>query len=79
VYADSSVQNLALHTPEETAMAEKLLSPDEVAEWLDVPKKSLYKWRYESTGPKAYKVGRHIRYRAEDVTRWLEQQASGGE
>lgn len=51
------------------------LSPDELAEELGVPLATVYKWRYEGTGPKGYKIGKHIRFERADVDRWLEARA----
>ncbi len=51
---------------------ERLLTVEEVAEWLGVPVGTIYAWRYRSTGPASYKVGRHVRFRRGDVERWLE-------
>ena len=53
---------------------ERLLTVEEVAEWLGVPVGTIYAWRYRSTGPASYKVGRHVRFRRVDVERWLEDQ-----
>ncbi|MPZ69742.1 MAG: helix-turn-helix domain-containing protein [Actinobacteria bacterium] len=51
----------------------RLLSTEEVARILVVPVNTLYCWRYKGMGPKAYRVGKHLRYRIEDVAKWLEQ------
>jgi excisionase family DNA binding protein len=59
----------------ETDISERLLSPKEVAEYLGVPVVTLYAWRHRGAGPTASRVGRHLRYRREDVERWLERQA----
>jgi excisionase family DNA binding protein len=56
-------------------LSARLLSTDEVARLLVVPVTTLYTWRYKGTGPKAFKVGKHLRYRLGDVLAWLEQQA----
>ena len=53
---------------------EKLLSPDELAEFFGVPLGTIYRWNYTSTGPRPIKVGRHVRYRESDVERWLDEQ-----
>jgi excisionase family DNA binding protein len=50
----------------------RLLSTDEVARLLVVPVTTLYTWRYKGTGPRAFKVGKHLRYRLVDVVAWLE-------
>jgi excisionase family DNA binding protein len=56
---------------------ERLLSPSDVARLLDVPVATLYAWRYRSSGPRAVRVGRHLRYRRADVESWLD--AGGSE
>ena len=56
---------------------ERLHRPEEVAEALGVPVATLYQWRYKGIGPTAVKVGRHLRYRDEDVTQFIEN--LGGE
>ncbi|GAB3934093.1 hypothetical protein GCM10029976_042550 [Kribbella albertanoniae] len=43
---------------------------DQVAEYLQVPKRTLYRWRTHGYGPPGRRVGRHIRYRAREVTEW---------
>ncbi len=50
-----------------------LLSLDDLAAFLGVPKRTLYSWRYRGEGPVGYRVGRHVRYRREDVEAWLQQ------
>ena len=52
-------------------VARSLATPNEVAEYLQVPVKTLYTWRYKGVGPRAHRVGRHLRYRWEDVEDWL--------
>ncbi|MGI8407181.1 MAG: helix-turn-helix transcriptional regulator [Actinomycetota bacterium] len=56
-------------------LSTRLLSTDEVARLLVVPVTTLYSWRYKGTGPKAYRVGKHLRYRLSDVMEWLDQSA----
>ncbi|MCW2938041.1 MAG: excisionase/Xis, DNA-binding protein, partial [Actinomycetia bacterium] len=53
---------------------ERLWTPEEVATFLGVPKATLYQWRYLGTGPKAGRVGRHLRYLPADVITWFRQQ-----
>ena len=52
-----------------------LLAPPELARQIGVPVKTLYNWRANGKGPRAIRVGKHLRYRAADVDAWLEQQA----
>ena len=56
-------------------MADRLLSAQEVADFLGVPLTTLYQWRTKGTAPRALKVGRHIRFRPEDVEAWCEHNA----
>jgi DNA-binding transcriptional MerR regulator len=49
----------------------RLWSTQEVAEFLGVPVTTLHRWRYEGTGPDAFRVGRHLRYDPDVVRRWL--------
>ncbi|WP_252777605.1 helix-turn-helix transcriptional regulator [Actinoallomurus rhizosphaericola] len=49
-------------------------TPEEVAHFLGVPKATLYQWRYLGIGPKAARIGRHLRYLPEDVIAWFRQQ-----
>ena len=62
-------------TADETS---KLMTVPELAEYLGVPVGTLYAWRTNGAGPRGLKVGRHIRYRREDVESWLELRADGG-
>ena len=55
--------------------AETLVTPDEVARLLQVPKGTLYAWRARGNGPPAIKVGRHLRYRISEVEHWLGKQS----
>ena len=51
---------------------EKLWTVDQLAEFAGVSVTTLYYWRWEGKGPKAIKVGRHLRYRESDIEKWLE-------
>lgn len=56
-----------------------LLTPDEVADMLRIPVRSLYVQR--SAGrptPPGVKIGRHLRYRLADVEAWIEDQFTQG-
>jgi len=55
----------------ETTPRERLLSPQDLAELLQIPTATLYKWRHTGDGPLGIRVGRHVRYRPADVDRWL--------
>lgn len=51
---------------------ERLMSVEELSEFLAVPVATLYQWRHHKKGPKAFRVGKHLRYSREDVLIWLE-------
>lgn len=55
---------------------EKLLSVEEVADYLGVPVNTLYQWRHKGTGPIAFRVGRFLRYDPSDVRQWLTDNAA---
>lgn len=48
------------------------LSVDELAQYLQLSKETIYHWRLEGTGPKATKLGKHLRYSRENVQAWLQ-------
>jgi excisionase family DNA binding protein len=48
----------------------------EVAEYLQVPVQTLYVWRTKGVGPRAVRVGKHLRYRWADVDAWIDEQAN---
>lgn len=50
---------------------EKLLSVEDVADFLGVPVNTLYQWRHKGTGPTAFRVGRFLRYDPAEVRAWL--------
>ncbi len=52
---------------------EPLISAQELAQYLDVPVKTLYAWRYRRQGPPGLRVGKHLRYRRIDINEWIEQ------
>ena len=49
-----------------------LLSPGDLAALLGVPLPTIYRWRTLHEGPAGFRVGRHVRYRLEDVHEWLD-------
>lgn len=49
-----------------------VLTVDELAEYLKIPKSTLYKLAQEGTIP-GKKVGRHWRFRKEAIDRWLDK------
>jgi hypothetical protein len=54
---------------------EPLVPPTDVAKHIGVPAKTLAQWRYLGQGPRFIKIGRHVRYRWQDVEAWLAAQS----
>ena len=57
---------------------QKLLTTDQTAEILDVHPATLAAWRSEGRGPRYLKIERNVRYRSEDLERWLRAQERTG-
>ncbi len=51
----------------------ELRTIDEAAAWLRVPIETLRYWRKQGIGPRAAKVGKHLRYRDEELQRWVRE------
>lgn len=49
----------------------------DVSAYLRVPVQTLYSWRVQGYGPKARRMGKHLRYRPEDVAAWLDELKGG--
>ena len=57
-----------------TPEIDRTWGPEDVSRFLGVPVPTLYRWRYHGVGPKAARVGRHLRYLPEDVLAWFREQ-----
>lgn len=62
--------------PSRTPEVDRLLTVDELAEMIQIPKATLYKWRSEGTGPPGMRLGKYVRYRRSEVERWIDEQAA---
>ena len=51
---------------------DRLLTVEDLADYLDVPVATIYAWRYRRQGPPGFRVGRYLRFRRSDVERWIE-------
>ena len=54
----------------------RLMTPRELSAYLGVPSATLANWRYQGYGPPFVKVGRQVRYRIDDLDRWLKVSGS---
>ncbi len=53
---------------------DRLLTVDELAEYLGVPVATVYAWRHRREGPRGFRVGKYVRYRMSDVQEWIQHQ-----
>ena len=57
----------------------ELFTLADVAELLRVPPATLRYWRHLGTGPRSFRIGRHVRYYRGDVEAWLSNQREAGD
>lgn len=50
---------------------DRLWSVQDVSYYLGIPVQTVYSWRSAGTGPPGRRVGKRLRYRAEDVQEWV--------
>jgi excisionase family DNA binding protein len=66
-----SVQN----EPTRALAARSLLTAAEVADWVRIPKSSIYEYARRAQDPLPHlKVGRHLRFWRVEIEEWLERQ-----
>lgn len=53
----------------------RLLDPGQVSTFLGVPVGTLANWRYLGRGPAFVRIGRHVRYRADDLWDFVDRSA----
>jgi excisionase family DNA binding protein len=49
----------------------RLLTARDVARIVNVPVSTIQHWALQGDGPPSFKIGKHRRFAAEDVLRWL--------
>lgn len=52
----------------------EFITVQQFAEEMGIPVQTVYRWRTEGKGPRAHKIGRHVRFSRHSVNEWLEQQ-----
>jgi predicted DNA-binding transcriptional regulator AlpA len=57
---------------------ENLLNEYDVARITGLSVASVRRWRLLRQGPKYLKIGAAVRYKAEDISAWLESRPTGG-
>jgi excisionase family DNA binding protein len=55
----------------------ELLTITEAAELLRAPVATLRYWRHLGTGPRSFRLGRHVLYRYDDLQAWVREQLGG--
>ena len=58
-------------------MIRNLWGPNQVADYLGVPVGTLYQWRTRGAGPPGRRIGKHLRYKPDDVEAWFDAQTEG--
>ncbi|MEV5800737.1 helix-turn-helix transcriptional regulator [Streptomyces collinus] len=59
-------------------LPDRYLTPDDLVEMFDLPSvETVYQWRRKRTGPRGFRVGRHLRYDPADVRAWVESLREG--
>uniref|UniRef100_UPI0025EF9E65 helix-turn-helix transcriptional regulator n=1 Tax=Lapillicoccus sp. TaxID=1909287 RepID=UPI0025EF9E65 len=58
---------------------DELLTLTEVAAIVRAPIATLRYWRHLGTGPRSFRLGRHVVYRASDLQTWIDEQDSATE
>ena len=61
----------------ENGEKDKLMTPRQLAKYLESSISALSQYRALGTGPEYFKIGKMVRYRKSDVNQWLEQQRNG--
>ncbi len=51
------------------------MTVQEVSDYLQIPVATLYAYRSRGGGPKAARIGKHLRYRRADVDAWIDSKA----
>ncbi|QKW44476.1 helix-turn-helix transcriptional regulator [Streptomyces microflavus] len=55
----------------------RYLTPDDLVEMFELPSvETVYQWRRNRTGPRGFRVGRHLRFDPDDVRAWVDSRRS---
>jgi predicted DNA-binding transcriptional regulator AlpA len=51
----------------------RFLTPEDLVEMFELPSvETVYQWRRKDTGPRGFRVGRHLRFDPNDVRIWVD-------
>jgi excisionase family DNA binding protein len=56
------------------SLGAEMLTLQEACAYLRIPEGTLRYWRHLGTGPRSFKLGRHVRYWRADLILWLTEQ-----
>ena len=59
------------------ADGDRLWSIKDVGRYLDVPVATIYQWRVRGEGPRATRMGKHLRFEPEIVRAWVSEHREG--
>ncbi|MDQ0934404.1 MULTISPECIES: helix-turn-helix domain-containing protein [Streptomyces] len=63
---------------EPRALPSRYLTPDDLVEMFELPSvETVYQWRRKRTGPRGFRVGRHLRFDPADVRAWVDSRREG--
>jgi excisionase family DNA binding protein len=65
----------AAHIEVMTTKMTTLLTQDQLADYLQIPVRTIEGWRFRQYGPRALRMGKHVRYRESDVQAWIDEEA----
>ena len=89
--AELRLREVSSHTTKEPTMthqshpndpppaADQLLTISEVAAIVRAPLATLRYWRHLGTGPRSFRLGRRVVYRAGDLRAWIDAQADASD
>ena len=58
-------------------MTDRLLTGQEAADFLRIPRKTLADWEYRRIAPPSFKLGKYRRYRLSELEQWLQSKRDG--
>lgn len=59
-------------------LPDQYLTPEDLVVMLRLPSvDTVYQWRRKGTGPRGFRVGRHLRFDPADVRAWVESLMEG--
>jgi len=59
------------HATSTHAFVDEWMTPKEICHELQIPEQTFYQWRVKHAGPRAHRIGRHLRISRTDFNAWL--------